>query len=211
MQHHGLRGAWASPSYTITRPLRAVFLIALSSVLLALAMCGQGQAAADPTVAAVGDMACSPWNPNYNNGDGTATDCRHRYVSDVVVGLAPTALLDLGDNQYDGQLEEYQLSYDPTFGRANGYVYPSLGNAEYDNPNARGYFDYFASAGVTARIGSSGADATNFASGYYSFDIGAWHVIALNSNCTIVSCAAGSPQELWLKSDLAAHPDRCTL
>jgi acid phosphatase type 7 len=212
MQHHRFWGARTSPSWITTRPLRAVFLIALTSVLLALGLGGQADAAPDPTVVAVGDMACSPWNPNYNDGNGTATACRHKYVSDVAVSLAPNALLDLGDNQYDGQLEEFQLSYDPTFGRANPVVYPSLGNAEYDNTNARGFFDYFASVGVTARIGSSGANASNFNNGYYSFDIGAWHLIALNSNCAEVGgCAAGNPQEAWLKNDLAAHPAQCTI
>jgi fibronectin type III domain protein len=174
---------------------------------------GQAEGATDPTVAAVGDMACSPWHPSYNNGDGTATECRHRHVSDLLVNPSPDALLDLGDNQYDeGQLDEYQDVYHPTFGRANAVVYPSLGNAEYDTPNAQGYFDYFSSVGVTARILGTAADAANFNSGYYSFDIGSWHLIALNSNCAQVGgCGAGSPQELWLKSDLAAHPNRCTL
>ena len=126
----------------------------------------------------------------------------------------PDALLLLGDNQYDeGELDEFQEVYHPTFGRANTSVYPSLGNAEYDTPGAQGFFDYFASVGVTARIGAmAGADTTHYASGYYSFDIGAWHLIALNSNCAQVGgCNTGSPQELWLKSDLAAHPNQCTL
>ena len=64
---------------------------------------------------------------------------------------------------------------------------------------AQGYFSYF------------GAAAGDPAKGYYSFDIGAWHLIALNSNCAKVSCAASSAQASWLRQDLAANPHTCTL
>jgi acid phosphatase type 7 len=210
---HGLQRTEGRRSSTATRPLRAVFFVALAALLFTLAIGGVAQGATDPMIATVGDMGCSQWDADYNNGNGTATRCRQRYVSDLLLNPAPAALLDLGDNQYEsGQLAEFQTVYDPTFGRANGVVYPSIGNAEYETPNAQGFFDYFSNAGVAARIlATTGADASHWSSGYYSFDIGAWHAIALNSNCTKVSCAAGSPQETWLKSDLAAHPNRCTL
>ena len=74
------------------------------------------------------------------------------------------------------------------------------GNHEYLTRAANGYFSYF------------GAAAGDPATGYYSFDVGAWHVVALNSNCSAVGgCASGSPQERWLRADLAAHPAACTL
>ena len=78
---------------------------------------------------------------------------------------------------------------------------PSPGNHEYETPGASGYFTYF------------GAAAGEPAKGYYSYDLGSWHVISLNSNCSSVAggCAAGSPQEQWLKADLAAHSNECTL
>ncbi len=191
-----------------------VFAFVLLSVLFGLGA-GQQARAADPVVAAVGDMACPPTDPSYNSGNGTSSRCRQRYVSDLVVNAAPAGLLDLGDNQYtNGELANYQAVYHPTFGRSNAVVYPSLGNAEYNTVDAQGFFNYFSSVGVTARIGSSGADASHFANGYYSFDIGSWHLIALNSNCpegTVGGCGTGSTQETWLKNDLAAHPNRCTL
>jgi hypothetical protein len=74
-----------------------------------------------------------------------------------------------------------------------------VGNHDYGTAGAAGYFGYF---------GAAAGDSTK---GYYSYDLGAWHVIALNANCTIVSCAAGSAQERWLRADLAAHPNLCTL
>src|SRR4051812_47474742 len=191
--------------------LRATALMAL---LLALTVAGRAHAAVDRTVAAVGDMACAPYDPAYNGGNGTATNCRQRSVSDLLVSPVPDALLDLGDNQYDsGELAGYRAVYDPTFGRANDVVYPSLGNAEYETNGARGFFDYFSSVDVTSRIVDTGADTSNFGGGYYSFDIGAWHLIALNSNCRKVGggCGTGGAQEVWLKNDLAAHPNRCTL
>jgi fibronectin type 3 domain-containing protein len=188
--------------------------MALGVALFAPALAVEAQAAVDPTVAAVGDMGCAPTDPAYKAGAGTATQCRQKYVSDLLVNPVPAALLDLGDNQYlKGELANYQAVYDPTFGRANAVVYPSLGNAEYDTLGAQGFFDYFSSVGVTARIGGSGADTANWPSGYYSFNIGAWHLIALNSNCQEIDggCRVGGAQETWLKSDLAAHPNQCTL
>jgi len=157
--------------------------------------------AASPVVAAVGDIACDPANPSYNGGDGTATACRMKATSDLLVGGGWSAVLLLGDNQYeDGALARYQASYDPTWGRVKGLTYPAPGNHEYGTPGAAGYFAYF------------GAAAGDPARGYYSFDLGAWHLVVLNSNCAAVSgCGPGSAQEQWLAADLAAHPGRCTL
>jgi hypothetical protein len=197
--------------------LRAIGVAAGIAVVLApggLTGPGRATAAVDPTIAAVGDMACSRTDTSYNAGAGTATRCRQRYVSDLLTSSPPAALLDLGDNQYvNGELANYQAVYDATFGQANGVVYPSLGNAEYGTAGAQGFFDYFRSVGVLSRIAAGGGDSSRLLSGgYYSFDIGAWHIVALNSNCAQVGgCAAGSPQEAWLKSDLAAHPGTCTL
>lgn len=167
----------------------------------------------DALVAAVGDIACAPSDAAFNDGAGTTASCRQRQVSDVVVGAAPDALLDLGDNQYEaGELSNYLDVYDPTFGRANSVVYPALGNAEYKTPGAQGFFSYFGQSGVLDRIAATATDASHLSSGYYSFDVGAWHLIALNSNCAEVrGCGIDDPQERWLRADLAAHPRRCTL
>ena len=109
---------------------------------------------------------------------------------------------NLGDNVYDnGTTTEYANCYNPSWGRHKARTMPTPGNHEYNTPGATGYYGYF------------GAAAGDPAKGYYSYDLGDWHIIALNSNssCTTVSCAAGSPQETWLRNDLATNAKSCTL
>ena len=158
-------------------------------------------------IAAAGDIACSPAEAEFNGGLGTASACRQPYTSDLLVGQNLAAVLLLGDAQYEeGTLSAFEASFDLSWGRIKSITYPAAGNHEYYTADAAGYFDYFNGPGN--QTGSAG----DRSKGYYSFDIGAWHLIALNSNCWAVGgCHAGSPQETWLRSDLAAHPNRCTL
>ncbi len=115
-------------------------------------------------------------------------------------------MLALGANQYCcGSLASYQASYDLAWGAAKAVTHPVPGTREYQSPNAAGYFDYFNGPG--AQAGAAGPRGL----GYYSFDLGGWHIVALNTNCQVVSCAKGSEQERWLRADLAAHPTSCTL
>ncbi len=89
---------------------------------------------------------------------------------------------------------------DPTWGRYKARTHPAPGNHDYHTPGASGYFDYF------------GPAAGDRSKGYYSYDLGSWHIVVINSNCAAVGgCHAGSPQEQWLRADLAAHPTQCTL
>ncbi len=157
-------------------------------------------AAGDPVIAAAGDIACDPATPAFNGGAGTRTQCRQKAVSDLLVNAGLSAVLPLGDEQYeDGQLTAFARSYDPSWGRVLSITRPTPGNHEYNTAGAAGYFGYFGS-----RAGSPGR-------GYYSYDVGRWHLIALNSQCSHVSCARGSAQERWLTADLAAHRNTCTL
>jgi hypothetical protein len=175
---------------------------ALALLCLLLASGAWGQAAPlPPKIAAAGDIACDPADPNFNGGQGTATACRMKATSDLMLGLGLTAALNLGDNQYEnGALAKYQASYDPTWGRLNAIIRPVPGNHEYVTAGAAGYFSYF------------GAAAGDPSKGYFSYDLGSWHLITLNSNCAAVGgCGAGSPQLQWLAADLAAHPGTCTL
>ncbi len=107
----------------------------------------------------------------------------------------------LGDNAYeDGRREEFRRCYDPTWGCHKDRTRPSPGNHDYHTAGAKGYFGYF------------GARAGDPARGYYSYDLGGWHVVVLNSNCGEVGgCGRESPQVRWLKRDLARNGANCTL
>jgi hypothetical protein len=159
----------------------------------------------DPIVAAAGDIACDPKSPNRR--DAVAGTCVDRATSDLLLSHDLDAVLTLGDNQYEhGTLAAFESSYDRTWGRLKAITHPVVGNHEYLTPGAAGYFDYFDGPGrPEGRAGRRGE-------GWYSFDVGAWHVVALNSMCDEVGgCGPGSLQLEWLKADLAAHPAPCTL
>jgi acid phosphatase type 7 len=182
------------------RSARRFFLAA--AVIAAVANASPA-GAADPVIAGAGDIACAPTDPGYNGGNGTATRCRQRATSDLLVGAGLAAVLPLGDIQYDSpSAANLKAVYDPTWGRVRSISRPVLGN--HDGAGAS-YFDYFNGPG--AADGPAGPRGR----GYYSFDVGSWHIVALNSNCASVSCGAGSIQERWLRADLAAHPAACTL
>jgi hypothetical protein len=110
-------------------------------------------------------------------------------------------ILVAGDLAYDdGTLDEFEACYDPTWGRHKSRTYPSPGNHEYHSDGAEGYFAYFGN-----RAGRSDE-------GWYSFDLGTWHIVSLNSNCgEIGGCDRDSPQGEWLAQDLAANATACTL
>ena len=135
---------------------------------------------------------------------GSADRCHQQATSDLLVGTPLDAVLPLGDIQYDSATTaRINAVYAPTWGRVKSISRPILGN--HESGTATGYFDYFNGPGV------SDGPAGPRGKGYYSFDLGAWHLVALNSNCSSVSCSAGSEQESWLRADLAAHPTSCTL
>src|SRR5205807_1297007 len=117
-----------------------------------------------------------------------------------LLGTIPGTVMTLGDNAFpSGTATNYQNCYDPTWGRHKARTYATLGNHEYDTGAADGAFDYFGE-----RAGARGQ-------GYYSFNLGAWHVIVLNSNGAFVPFAAGTAQDQWLQADLAANTRKCIL
>jgi CSLREA domain-containing protein len=170
-----------------------------------------GVTGASPVIAAAGDIACEQGDSRYNGGAGTAEACRQLAVSDLLVGGGFSAVLALGDTQYDcASLGALQSVFNASWGRVKSLIRPAVGNHEYNGTSAygdtgctgdaAGYFDYFGSSAGPRGLG------------YYSFDIGSWHVISLSSECyAIAGCGAGSREEQWLRSDLAAHPALCTL
>jgi acid phosphatase type 7 len=136
-------------------------------------------------------------------GAGDIADCRDLAGAEATAKLLekiPGTVMAVGDLAYpDGSKENFQC-YGKTWGRVKTRTRPSPGNHEFRAAGATPYFEYF------------GAAAGDPKTGYYSYELGAWHIIVLNSECKDVGgCEAGSPQETWLRLDLAAHPVACTL
>ena len=158
-------------------------------------------------------------------GTGDIASCSHnrdyytaRLVNDTLATAnASVTVFNLGDNAYpDGTAAQFRNCYDPTWGGShlgertditlkvvNPLIYdltrPTVGNHEYHTAGASAYFDYF------------GAKAGDPTKGYYSYDVGGWHFVVLNSNCAEVGgCGKQSLQGRWLKADLANHPASCT-
>jgi acid phosphatase type 7 len=113
----------------------------------------------------------------------------------------PGTVFALGDLAYDAvTLGQFQNCYGRAWGKFKARTRPTLGNHEYRERNAAPYYQYWAE-----QAGPSGK-------GYYSYELGAWHVVVLNTNCDAVGlggCAAGSPQDSWLRQDLADHRGSC--
>jgi len=142
---------------------------------------------------AAGDIACQP------GSSVTATRCHQRQTSSLLDDPKLDAVLTLGDNQYeDAKYSEFtgQGAYSATWGRKKSITHPTPGNHEYHLSGASGYFDYF------------GAAAGERGKGYYSLDLGSWHLVALNSE---ISTSTGSTQEQWLRRDLRATSKPCIL
>jgi acid phosphatase type 7 len=136
-------------------------------------------------------------------GAGDIADCKDLSGAKATAKLLekiPGTVMAVGDLAYpDGTKENFEC-YDKTWGRAKSRTHPAPGNHEFHSSGATPYFEYF------------GAAAGDPKTGYYSYELGTWHIIVLNSECKdIGGCNAGSAQEKWLRADLAAHPTACTL
>lgn len=184
-------------------PPRRVVLV-LGCVLLAT--CRQGSTEPDPptpasvVVVAAGDLVCGAATP-------ATRPCQHEATAAATAAADPDAVLLLGDVQYeDASLAEFRQYFAASWGQFKSITYPAPGNHEYQTTGAAGYFDYFNGEGAASgRAGDRDA-------GYYTVTLGAWRVIALNSNCAEVGgCATGSTQEQWLRAVLAANDRPCTL
>jgi hypothetical protein len=137
-------------------------------------------------------------------GAGDIADCADISGAEATAKLLdaiPGTVFTAGDNAYEGgTAEQFAKCYDPTWGRHKARTRPSVGNHEFHSGGATPYFDYF------------GANAGDPKQGYYSYELGVWHIIVLNSECAEVGgCQAGSAEEKWLRADLQAHPAVCTL
>ncbi|MFI8519988.1 DNRLRE domain-containing protein [Streptomyces sp. NPDC085481] len=136
----------------------------------------------DPVLVGTGDIATS------GSGDTATAN---------LLDNIPGTVFTTGDNAYpNGTASDFSTYYEPTWGRHKARTRPAPGNHDYLTSGASAYYSYF------------GANAGTAGKGYYSYDLGNWHVVSLNSE---VGMAAGSAQEQWLRSDLAASDKPCTV
>jgi hypothetical protein len=145
-----------------------------------------GDAGSDPTVVAAGDIV----------------DCKlpGSEATAKLLDKIPGTVLPIGDLAYPDGSDANFKCYDKTWGRHKARTRPAPGNHEYHTAGAAGYFKYFGSI-----AGSPGHS-------YYSFDLGSWHIISLDSQCSEVGgCQKGSPEEQWLRDDLGKHSSNCIL
>ena len=165
--------------------MRGALLAAAATVALAAAQ-WTGGAVPEAVLIAAGDVASCR-----SDGDERTAALLDRLPGTVAV---------LGDSVYErGTPAEYARCYAPTWGRHRARTRPAVGNHEYGTPGAAGYFAYFGRRAAPPR-------------GYYGYRLGAWRVLVLNTYCAPAGgCGAGSPQERWLRRELARSRGRCVL
>lgn len=160
--------------------------------VLAIAQDGHTTSDSDPTTVSNASSPPPSSDPVIAGAGDIAADANDgEPTARLLDQINPTVVYTTGDNAYpDGTLAQYNAYYDPTWGRHKAKTKPTPGNHEYHFSGAPGYFSYFS---VPA---------------YYSYDLGSWHLIALNSE---ISVSSGSAQEQWLRNDLAATTEPCIL
>lgn len=182
---------------------RAVFFLAM--ICSGLAISGRAQ---QPAKA----LGAKPAYPAEKGGSeqeqtvvaaGDIVDCGNLAGSEATAKLIdkiPGTVLALGDLAYPNGSGDNFHCYEKTWGRFKARTRPAPGNHEYHTPGAAAYFKYFGDS-----VGTPGH-------GYYSFNLGSWHIISLDSQCEqIGGCQTGSPEELWLREDLRQNSSACIL
>jgi acid phosphatase type 7 len=189
----------ASPSSPASSPSRA----APSST--APSASGTGPSA--PASAAVSASGAAPSGMPTGDpvliGAGDIADCGldGDSATAALVAANPGAVFTAGDNAYpDGTPAQFHDCYAPTWGRFLDRTRPAAGNHDWVTKDLAGYLGYF------------GAAAAPNGKSWYSYDLGTWHIVALDSDCGFVGgCVADSEQGRWLAADLKASTARCTL
>jgi acid phosphatase type 7 len=140
-----------------------------------------------PLLIGAGDIAAC----DYDGDDKTAL---------IIDGYPEAEVFTAGDNQQDqGTWDQFMKCYDPSWGRFKSRTHPTSGNHDYLTDNGAPYYRYF------------GAAAGEAGKGYYSYNLGEWHIVSVNSSCPATNCGPNSPQEKWLRADLETSNARCTL
>ena len=188
--------------------------IAFGMTLLSLLLIGSGQAQSQDGHSSkpAKKVPAKPAEKDLNErtfvlvGAGDIASCKNPEGARATAKLIeqiPGTVFAAGDLAYEsGSPDEFEYCYGPTWGKFKDRTKPAMGNHEYVNPTAHGYFEYWG-----ARAGPRGK-------GYYSYELGDWHIVVLNTNCYVKGlggCGPGSPEEAWLKEDLRARPNACIL
>ena len=172
--------------------MRRYYLIAALAGGIGVAGCAEGDESTHPLAPSRAAAATAVLV-----GAGDIAGCSSSYKDEATALLLDRiagTVFTLGDNAYpDGSSSDFNGCYRPSWGRHLARTRPAVGNHEYHSSGAGPYFSYFGS-----RAGPAGR-------GYYSYNLGSWHIVVLNSE------RSHSAQETWLRSDLAANPRRCTL
>ena len=192
--------------------MRRPFLLLTSVALAVLLACTMAALAAKQSVGQTATVTLV--------GAGDIASCNYTTDSAMarLLGTIPGTVFTLGDNAYpDGTAWQFRNCYKPTWGQYKLRTRPTAGNHDYHTTGARPYFDYFKAVNgfkePRAPVPNSADNpGLTFGKGYYSYDRGAWHIVALNSNCEYVGgCDGGSAQVRWLANDLRRNWTVCTL
>jgi Invasin, domain 3/Bacterial Ig-like domain (group 1)/Calcineurin-like phosphoesterase len=178
-------------------------VLALTSSIVLVTCTEDRQPLAPPTVGAPRFAAAPFSGPSVFVGAGDIATCvnnNDEATAQLLDGI-PGTVFTAGDNAYpNGRAIDYLNCYDPTWGRHKARTWATLGNHEYDSSaTADPSFDYFGNRAGPRSLG------------YYSFDLGAWHIVVLNDNGQFVPFTANTAQDQWFQADLAAHSNLCTL
>jgi hypothetical protein len=171
---------------------RAILMVV---ILLMLAQASSAFVDADAQSAALILIGAGDISSCALDGDRLTADLIMAEIDSAVQAGQKITVFTTGDNVYPaGTAEEFAACYEPTWGRFKKLTRPALGNHDYATRGARPYFEYF---------------GDNVPGSYYSYYLGEWLIVVLNSN--IDARAGESAQSLWLRDQLTAHKGRCTL
>jgi calcineurin-like phosphoesterase family protein len=202
----------SSKVWMTSKVLRIVRMGALATLLLTVAAQVRAQSGSPNPKSGQGQGHQNDSQPVRSDqtftlvGAGDIATCKHlgsALATAKLIEQIPGTVFAAGDLAYEkGSPEEFKNCYDSTWGRFKDRTKPALGNHEYSDHTATGYFQYW------------GAQAGPAGKGFYSYDLGVWHIVVLNTNCGVRGlggCEKDSPQETWLRADLAKHRDACIL
>jgi hypothetical protein len=187
----------------------AVLALGLTFILVSISSpCSSGQSSQSSVVALHAVKSPQTGSRAHEDnpvliGAGDIADCSDISGAEAtarILDANPGTVMVIGDLAYPDGTKENFTCYDKTWGRVKSRTRPAVGNHEFHSTSATYYFQYF------------GSIAGDFKDGFYSYELGSWHIVVLNSECDQVGgCNAGSREEKWLRNDLAAHPAACTL